>query len=77
MLCLWNSIELYALYRVERERERESSRPDALSTMNCDTGKERIYYRFHILYSSHYYAYNINVDGIFVLYFLSTLASDS
>ncbi len=61
----------------ERERERESSRPDALSTMNCDTGKERIYYRFHILYSSHYYAYNINVDGIFVLYFLSTLASDS
>ncbi len=28
-----------------------------------------IYYRFHILYSSHYNAYVINVYGRFVLYF--------
>ncbi len=34
-----------------------------------DAGKERIYYRFHILLSSHYNAYVINVYGRFVLYF--------
>ncbi len=34
-----------------------------------DAGKERIYYRFHILLSSHYNAYVINIYGRFVLYF--------
>ncbi len=31
------------------ERKRESSRRDALSTARLNTGKDGIYYRFHIL----------------------------
>ncbi len=39
----------WTLRAIERElRERERSRRDALSTTH-ETGKERIYYKFHIL----------------------------
>ncbi len=56
---------------IERERERESATTVAHFQRRTDwnTDKERIYYRFHILESSHYNAYVINVYGRFVLYF--------
>ncbi len=49
-----------------RERERESTPAVAHFQKRTDwnTGKERIYYRFHILWSSYY-----NIYARFVLYF--------
>ncbi len=56
----------FKLRTIERERERERQRETETERNACaressrrdawDMGKERIYYRFHILYISHYNA---------------------